>query len=267
MTLRCGLIGFGTIGRELATAVRTGAAGDAELVGVLVRNPQRAAELSAEAGCLVTADLRALLGAGVSVVVEAAGHAAVRDHAEAILRGGSDLLMCSVGVFADDELLERVHQAARESGRRVLVPSGGLGGLDMISSGAVGGLEEVTLTARKPPRAWVGTVGEELALGSSEKVLLFEGSAREAARLYPQNVNIAAALALSSIGLDRTRVRIYSDPSLTHNTHEVHARGAFGEITVQLRNVPSSNPKTGAVVSMSMVKALRSLTSPFVVGF
>ncbi|MBI3966335.1 MAG: aspartate dehydrogenase [Chloroflexi bacterium] len=267
MALRCGLIGFGTIGRELATAIKRGEGGNAELVAVLVRNPDRARELQSEAGCVVTADLDTFLATDVGVVIEAAGHAAVRDHAERILRGSCDLLMCSVGVFSDEALFDRVYAAARETGRRILIPSGGLGGLDMISSGAVGGLDEVRLTVNKPPQAWIGTAGEALALGTQERIQLFEGSARDAARLYPQNVNIAAALALASVGLDGTNVRIYSDPAITRNTHEVYARGAFGEITVNLRNVPSPNPKTGAVVPMSMLKALRSLTSPLVVGF
>jgi aspartate dehydrogenase len=97
-------------------------------------------------------------------------------------------------------------------------------------------------------------------------VLLYEGPARAGVALFPQNVNVAAALALAGVGLDATAMRVYADPTVTHNTHEVRARGAFGQVSLTLQNVPSENPKTGRIVAMSVLKALRNRVAPLVVG-
>jgi aspartate dehydrogenase len=142
-----------------------------------------------------------------------------------------------------------------------------MAGLDVISAAAVGGLAEVSITTRKPPAAWQGTSAEAQALAATEPVLLYHGPARAGVTLFPQNVNVAAALALAGVGLDATTIRVYADPTVTHNTHEVQARGAFGAVRLVLQNVPSAeNPKTGRIVAMSVLKAVRNLQAPLVVG-
>jgi len=263
--VRVGVIGFGAIGRPLVEAVARGEAGDARVVAVLVRDPTRYAAMSGDA--LLTADQASFLAQASDLVVEAGGHDAVRQHGEAVLASGRDLMVVSVGAFADEELLARLQAAARAAGRQILVPSGAIAGLDAIGAAAVGELDEVTITSRKPPEAWRGTPAEAEALGATEPRLLYEGSARAGVRLFPQNVNVAAAVSLAGIGLERTTMRVYADPHITHNTHEVRARGAFGELQLVLRNVPSpDNPKTGRITAMSVLKALRNRGAPLVVG-
>jgi aspartate dehydrogenase len=263
-TLRVGLIGYGAIGRPLAEAVAAGQAGPIQITAVLVREPGRYPPPAG--GALLTADREAFLAAAGELVVEAGGHDALRAYGEPVLRSGRDLMVVSAGAFADDELLARLQAAARATGRQILIPSGAIAGLDVISAGAVGGLDEVTITTRKPPAAWKGTPGEAQALAATEPVLLYEGPARAGVALFPQNVNVAAALALAGVGLDATAMRVYADPTVTHNTHEVRARGAFGQVSLVLQNVPSENPKTGRIVAMSVLKALRNRVAPLVVG-
>jgi aspartate dehydrogenase len=262
--LRLGLIGYGAIGRRVAEAVAVGLAGPVELRAVLVREPARYGAVPG--GAMLTADRAAFLAEPTELVVEAAGHDAVRQHGEAVLAAGRDLLVVSVGAFADDALLARLRAAATAAGRQILVPSGAIAGLDAISAAAVGGLDTVRITTRKPPAAWRGTVGEAQALAAQEPVLLYEGPAREGVRRFPQNVNVAAALALAGVGLDATLMRVYADPTVQHNTHEVEARGAFGALHLVLQNVPSENPKTGRIVAMSVIKAVRNRVAPLVVG-
>jgi aspartate dehydrogenase len=260
-----GVIGYGAIGRPLVEAVARGEAGDARVVAVLVRDPGRYRTVPGDA--LLTGDQSTFLAQASDLVVEAGGHDAVRQHGEAVLANGRDLMVVSVGAFADEELLARLQAAARAAGRQILVPSGAIAGLDAIGAAAVGELDEVTITSRKPPEAWRGTPAESEALGATEPRLLYEGSARAGVRLFPQNVNVAAAVSLAGIGLERTTMRVYADPSITHNTHEVRARGAFGELQLLLRNVPSpDNPKTGRITAMSVLKALRNRGAPLVVG-
>jgi aspartate dehydrogenase len=263
--LRVGVIGLGAIGRPLVEAIAAGQAGAVVVTAALVRDPTRHAALPD--GRLLTDDQAVFLQQPMDAVVEAAGHAAIREHAEAVLRSGCNLLVVSVGAFADDTLLARLRAAAEAAGRQILVPSGAMAGLDVISAAAVGGLAEVSITTRKPPAAWVGTPAEAQALAATEPVLLYDGPARAGVTLFPQNVNVAAALALAGVGLDATAMRVYADPSVTHNTHEVQARGAFGAVRLVLQNVPSvENPKTGRIVAMSVLKAVRNLQAPLVVG-
>jgi len=269
MTIRIGLIGLGAIGKAVARAAAEGRAGDSQVVAVLVRDEAKHRQASAGQPWLLTSDPERFFSVPADLVVEAAGHEGLRSYAIPSLLAGRDYLTVSVGAFADDDLLARVKEAAASSGRRVMVPSGAIGGLDAVSAGAVGGLESVTITTRKPPKAWKGTVAEgQLDLDSvTEPVCIYEGSAREAARLYPQNVNVQAALALAGIGMDRTSSRVFADPTVQLNTHEIVARGAFGEVRITIANVPSDeSPKTGRITAMSVIKAIRNLTAPVVIG-
>lgn len=269
MTLRIGLIGLGAIGRTVAEAIQEGHAGDSLVAAVLVRDRAKHQQDASSLPCPVTSNPAYFFKEEMSLVVEAAGHEAVRRYAVDTLISGRDLLTLSVGAFADESLLAKVKEAAAASGRQILVPSGAIGGLDAVAAAAVGGLDEVTITTRKPPRAWRGTVAEGLVdlEGLKEPVCLYEGPARQAALLYPQNVNVQAALSLAGIGMDRTRSRIFADPTVSHNTHEIVARGSFGEIRISIGNVPSAgSAKTGRLTAMSVIKAIRNRTAPLVIG-
>jgi aspartate dehydrogenase len=265
--VRVGLIGFGSIGRAVAERLRRGEGGQARLCAVLVRDLDRLrSDDRAHHGDVFCVERAAFLHARLDWVVEAAGHAALRQHGVAVLRGGVNLLALSAGALADDALLADLRSTAAASGRRVLVPSGGMGALDLLSSAAVGRLDAVELTTRKPPRALLPPEEAAAVVAAGVARELFDGVAREAAARFPENLNICAALGLAGIGLDRTRVRVYADPAVERNTHRIVARGEFGEYELTLRHIPSENPKTGRIVALSVVKALRDLTSPFVVG-
>lgn len=264
---RVGIIGYGSIGRSLARYIADGRAGETTLAAVLVRDQAKVADAGEAAG-LLTDDPDDFFRAGLDVVVEAAGHGAVEKFAERSLRAGCDLLVASVGAFANQPLFDRVMLAAQGTGKRVIVPSCAVGGLDRIAAGAIGTLDEVTLTSRKPPRAWYGTVVEkEVNLAEvSQPICVFEGPARESALLFPESVNVSAALSLAGIGFERTKVRVIVDPTIKQNVHEIFCSGQFGQISLQLSNTPSENPKTGYIVAMSMAKVLANLSSPFVIG-
>ena len=265
--LRIGLIGFGTIGRAVAQALGRGEVDGAALAAVLVRSRARLRTDDPTAyGALFHDDFAAFVGAGLDWAVEAGGHEALRQWGPAALSAGVNLIALSAGALADAAFHDELVAAARAAGRRVLVPSGGIGTLDVLSSAALGQLDEVRLTSRKPPRALLPPDQAARVVASGRAELLFDGPAREAARRFPENLNICAALALSGIGLDRTRVTVYADPGVERNTHRVTASGYFGDYEFTLRNVPSENPKTGRIVALSVVKTLRNLTRPLVVG-
>ncbi|WP_018132773.1 aspartate dehydrogenase [Effusibacillus pohliae] len=264
--LTVGMIGYGSIGRDVADYIASGLAGNVELKAILVRNKGNiVSDLPSD---WFEDDPDRFFNLGTDIVIEAAGHEAVRLYAERSLRSGSHFLTVSVGAFADQELYERVMQTAAETGRQLIVPSAAVGGLDRIAAGAVGPIEQVTLTSRKPPRAWYGTIVEQQVNLEqvTEPVCVFEGPAKESARLFPESVNVSAALSLAGIGFERTTVKVFVDPTITRNTHEISASGKFGEIHLQIRNTPSANPKTGYIVAMSIVKVLKNLSTPLMIG-
>jgi aspartate dehydrogenase len=265
--LRVGLIGFGAIGRRLAEAIGAGEAGRCELAAVLVRRPERVpSDVAERLRCLVTGDAGDFLATQFDLVVEVAGHDALKAYAEDALRQGKDLLLISVGALADQHFEQRLHRAAHDFGRRVYLATGAIAGLDAISAGAIGGLASVTHTVRKPPAGLLPPEEIEAATAAGTPRVLYEGPAREAAIRFPENVNVAAAISLAGLGLDKTTVRVIADPTVVRNTHEIEACGEFGELRITLQNIPTENPKTGRLTAMSMVKALRNLTAEVVVG-
>lgn len=265
--LRVGLIGFGAIGRRLAEAIVAGEAGRCELAAILVRRPERiGSDVAARLGCAVTGDAADFLATRLDLVVEVAGHDALKAYAEDVLRQGKDLLLISVGALADPRFEQRLYRAAHDYGRRVYLATGAIAGLDAISAGAVGGLESVTHSVRKPPAGLLPPDEIEAAKASGVPRVLYEGPAREAALRFPENVNVAAAVSLAGLGLDKTVVRVVADPTVLRNTHEIDVKGEFGELKILLQNIPTENPKTGRLTAMSMVKALRNLTANVVVG-
>jgi aspartate dehydrogenase len=270
--MRLGLIGCGSIGSAVVKAIASGRLPGVELVGATdLAGIDRAAKVTAAAGCPFFADVPALLDTNPDLVLEAASAEAVRSYAGAILECGADLMMVSVGALADAEFCEQLMEQARRERRRIYVPSGAIGGLDIIKAAVFGGLEECTLTTTKPPRSLAGApyvIEQGMDLQAmDEATVIFEGSARQATRFFPQNLNVAAAVSLAGLGLDKTKVRIIADPAAARNVHEVFARGEFGEATIRLVNQPSlDNPKSSRLASLSVIATLQRINQQFQLG-
>jgi len=266
--VRVGLIGCGALGSGILRAVRQGLAGpQVEVVACLVRSRVDAARALAGPGCRVTSDPDAFFREALDLVVEAAGQQAVRQYGQRAL-ARCDLLLTSSGALADDTLRQALEQTAARFGRRIWVPSGAVAGLDGLGAACVGPVEQVLHITRKPPAAWRGTVAEHQVdlQGLREPALLYEGDARESARLFPANVNVQTSVALAGPGFERLRVQVIADPTITRNTHDIVAVGQFGRLQIRVENVPTENPKTGLLTVFSVVHALRRLQSPLFVG-
>lgn len=270
--MRVGIVGGGSIARLFLENIARGELGDARVVSILGREGSaRTAALCAEFGVPLARDLDALIAAGPQVVVEAATHAWVEAGAERVLAAGIPLIVLSCGAMADDALRGRMEAAARASGALLYVPSGGIGSLDAIKAAVVAGLDEVSIRSAKPPRAWknieyVERLGVDLDALTAPFVL-YDGPARAGVKHFPQNVNIAAVLSMAGIGFDRTRLVAVAEPGLERNSHVITAKGASGEISITLRNVPSpENPKTAWLACYSALAALRQLQSPIRYG-
>jgi aspartate dehydrogenase len=251
--MRVGLIGLGTIARGVLDLLQP--SDNIDIVGAVVAHVEKRRD------CAIPtfANVDGLLEAQPEVVVEMGGHTALRCHGPAILRAGIDLLMLSVGALADPDTERAIVDAASAGKSHAVVLSGAIGALDAIAAARVGGLTRVTHTTRKPAR----TLGAETNVPRE----LFTGSARQGVVEFPESINVAAAVSLAGLGLDRTQVQVIADPGVDRNRHEVVAEGSFGTLRFEIANVPTvDNPRTGRLVAMSVVHALRKRTAYLVIG-
>jgi aspartate dehydrogenase len=265
--MRVGIVGLGTIGRALCEAIDRGEV-RAQLVAVATRQHERAGPFLrglCHQPPLVSLDE---LVSRSELVIEAATQEALETIAPCTLRQGKDLMVLSVGGLLDHDDWVAL---ARHTGSRIYVPSGAIVGLDGVKGATIGHITAVTMTTRKPPKALAGAlfvVEHRIDLESfTEATVIFEGSAREACRGFPANVNISAALSLAGIGADRTRLRILVDPQGTRNVHDIEVVGEFGRFSIHLENEPSeTNPRTGKLTYLSTLAMLKTLVDPLKVG-
>jgi aspartate dehydrogenase len=266
--MRIALIGGGTIARLVLAHARDAAPGRFETVALMGRpgGARRAADLARQFTVKYVETREALVAAAPQAVIEAASHEAVRQHLVPLLDARIAVVVLSAGALIDDSLREAAERAAGRSGALFFVPSGGIGGLDALKTACLAGVDEASIQVAKPPAAWQG-IAYVQKLGVSLEALkgpltLFEGSAREGVPHFPQNVNIAAILALGGIGPDRTRLKVVADPALTLNTHTIRVSGRAGRFTLVLENVPApENPKTSWLACYSALAALETLGS------
>ncbi|EWG10338.1 aspartate dehydrogenase [Cytobacillus firmus] len=266
--LKAGIIGYGTLGKTIAELIESGHAGNVELKSVLIRSNKSADHVNKQTFDL-TSDEGDFFNGDLDIIIEAAGHEALHLYGQKVLASGSHLVVLSVGVLGDTRFYEKLKTVAIQHNRQIFIPSAAIAGLDRIAAGALGEIEDITLITRKHPRSWKGTIAEEKVdlHMLTEPFCIYEGNARESSRLFPQSVNVSAALSLAGIGFENTKVKVYADPTIQTNTHTIKAKGYFGEVEISVSNVPyEENPKSSPIVAMSVAKVLKNLTSPFVIG-
>jgi len=260
------IIGSGAIGEAVAGYL---AEHEDVVIGVAIIKPGR----ESRARDVFGEDVEIAYAVGdaatqIDLAVDCAGHPALRQHGEAVLSRGINLISVSSGALADTGLYERLVEAAQRGGAHLRVVSGAIGALDALSAASIGAPTKVTYRGRKPPRGWRGSAAEsKLDLDTlSEATAHFSGSARHAALEYPKNANVAASVALAGIGFDDTMVELIADPDAERNVHEIVAEGDFGrfEFRIEGRSLPD-NPRSSALTAMSVVREILRPASPIVI--
>ena len=285
--LRIGLLGCGAINSKVKEMIINGQAGPTtEVTTILVRKEQ--SKLDIEKSLLfnrednnnnTTAIIKVTTSADEffndkssdwTLCIEAAGQPAVKEHGKRCLEMGRDFMITSIGSLTDDSLYDTLQQTAETNGSRLILCTGSMPAVDWMGAAALNGCTNVQVTQTKPPKAWLGTPAEEdypNLLNITEPISVFKGSARDAASKFPKNANVAGMLAIATAGLDKTMTELIADPNVTGNTVELIFVGPAGKLKVQVQAAPSkTNPRTSAVVALSVVKAIRKLSCPVVIG-
>ena len=244
---RVAIVGLGPIGTNVAKAIDAGMDG-------LVLSAVSAQSIDKHRGGVeqlksppATLPIEQL--ADVADIVSAPSKL-VRSIVAPVVSRGKTAVVLSAGALLDNEDLIAL---ARKHGGQIVVPTGALIGLDAVTAAAVGTIYSARMVTRKPPRGLAGApyiVEHSIDLESvTAPMKVFEGTARDAARGFPANINVAVALSLAGIGPDRTMVEIWADPTVTRNVHRIEVDSDSARFSMMIENIPSENPKTGRITS------------------
>jgi aspartate dehydrogenase len=264
--LRVAVAGLGAIGTRVVEALDHGIDG-LVLAAVSAQHPEkhrvRLGQLKSPPALL---PIEALADVA-DIVIECAPSKLVRSIVAPFVASGKIAVVLSAGALLDNEDLV---EAAKQNGGQIVIPTGALVGLDAVTAAAVGNIYSVRMITRKPVRGLAGApyiVENNIDIeGITEARKIFEGTAREAAKGFPANVNVAVALSLAGIGPDRTSMEIWADPALTRNTHRIDVESDSASFSMSIENIPSENPKTGLITALSVIAYLRKLRASLRVG-
>ena len=265
-TQRVAIAGLGPIGLKVMQALDQGIAG-LTLAAVAVGNPDRPRpeleRLVRKPAVVPVAELEGV----ADIVVECAPAAILRQIVEPFVSRGKMAVVLSAGALLTNwDLVE----TAQRNGGQIAVPTGALIGLDAMNAAAEGEIRSVRMITRKPVKGLLGApyvVENGIDLEAlREATRIFEGTAREGAKGFPANVNVAAALALAGFGPDKTMLEIWADPALDRNNHSIEVDADSARFSMSIANVPSENPKTGRITALSVIALLRKLNAPLRIG-
>jgi aspartate dehydrogenase len=258
--------GLGSIGAEVVKELDRGIEG-LVLAAVASQNPDKhrawLAELKSAPKVLPIGEL----ADAADIVVECAPSKLVRSIVAPVVSSGKTAIVLSVGALLENEDLIGL---AKDNGGQIIVPTGALIGLDAVTAAAVGTIHSVRLVTRKPIPGLVGAphlVENKIDIeGITEPLRIFEGTARQAAKGFPANLNVAVALSLAGIGPDKTRVEIWADPTVTRNTHRIEVDSDSARFSMAIENIPSENPRTGRITALSVIACLRKQRASLRIG-
>jgi aspartate dehydrogenase len=265
-SIRVAIAGLGAIGRVVARHLTAGIAG-LELSAVAARDRAKAQTwLDAHKIAVPLIELGAL-PQHCDLAVECAPADVLEQICRPMLAAGKRVMVLSAGALLPrPDLID----LARSGGGQIIVPTGALLGLDAVTAAAEGEIQTVRMITRKPPNGLAGApylVANDISVvGLNAAKQVFVGTARDAAKGFPANVNVVAALSLAGIGPDRTMIEIWADPAVSRNCHSIEVDADSARLSFSIENVPSENPRTGRITALSVVAALRKLNAPLRVG-
>lgn len=265
--LKVGIAGLGTLGSVIAEHLDGGIAGLA-LVAVCSRDQDKARDRLARLRNPVPVVAAAELAARADAVVDAAIAEAFAEIAGPAIRAGKILVTLNAGALFDHaDLIEQ----ARDTGARIIIPAGSAAGLDALRAAAEEEVRSVTLITRRPPWGLAGApylAERGISIeGLAAPLKVFEGSALEGARAFPDAMNIVAAVSFAGIGPERTRLEIWADPEGTRNFHRLAVEAAATRFETEIDNVLAhAGARVSRLPALSVIASLRGLVETLSVG-
>ncbi|MCK5580358.1 MAG: aspartate dehydrogenase [Candidatus Omnitrophica bacterium] len=267
--IKVGIIGCGAIGSGIAKSVVQDLRHLCEISGLYDLDQQKVdtLEQSLNQTDLKRSSLEEILK-DCDLMVEAVNATNTQDLIRTALTAKKDILVMSVGKLlnADD-----LFSLAAENHVTLLIPTGAIAGIDAIKAASLAGITKITLTTRKPPAGlsgipYIESQGIDLDKITGETVI-FDGDVTAAVKHFPQNINVAATLALACNAKDKLTIRIISSPTYTKNSHEIEAEGDFGRIVTLTENIACpDNPKTSYLAVLSGIQALKDFCQNIRIG-
>jgi len=259
--MKFGIIGNGNIASYLLQMINIEKKVDGEITSVLGRDKVRGKQIENMYHIDFFTDFNDFIQSPIDTIIEVATVYAAQKYIKDILNNKKDIIVGSVGAFKSNDFISEASQLALKNNKNISLPSGAIGGLDLIqSANSLNGLKSVSITTIKPPQS--------LGLENIDKEeTLFEGSAKEAIEFFPKNVNVALVLSYAGLGIDYTKTIVKTDPNLSNNMHIVNIKGTFGEMEIKIKNNPMpNNPKTSYLAALSIISTIKNIHNPVKIG-
>jgi aspartate dehydrogenase len=258
--IRIGILGCGAIGSRIARSIKIECDPYAYVSAIYDINPAKREDLAKHLSNskIIKKTYKELL-MSCDIVVEAVNAPETYQLVKLALLAKKDVLVMSVGKFIDSDAIIKL---AHKHKVRLLIPSGAVAGIDAIKAAALGKIHHIVLTTRKPIYGFADNAyvqARRINLSQIKKeTILFDGNVKEAVHCFPQNINVAATIALASGCKDKLKIRISTSPEYKVNSHEIEVTGEFGRMTTRTENVVCpDNPKTSYLAVLSAIVTLK----------
>ncbi|MCX5687557.1 MAG: DUF108 domain-containing protein [Candidatus Omnitrophica bacterium] len=261
MKKKIGIIGCGAMGSQIVRYISKNLSDKSEIVAVSDIDPKKAKELSnsIRPNPLV-ATIDELINKSDLIIEAASGEVSgdIAEKADSLKKDA--LIMSTGGLLKKPHLIEKINLGHSY----IHIPSGAICGLDGLKSAMIGSIKSVTLTTRKPLKGLAGSPYLKEKNIDIEKIdketLIYLGTAGDAIKYFPQNINVAVTLSICGLGANRTNVKIFTSPEYTRNIHEIEVEGEFGRLWTKTENLPSrANPKTSELAIFSAIAKLKEI--------
>ena len=253
------LLGYGYLSKVVADAVKDGIISEYEIVGVMGRSSDKVSEFAKNYSCKACDNIEEIMDLEPDFVAEAASPKTIVDNAKTILEGGSNLVVISIGAFADLEFYEEIKKTALENNTKLYIPGGAVGGFDLLQVATLRGPIDITVTSKWPPKHFQNTrYFKEGLMDIEEPERVFTGNVKKIMEEYPETYNVAVAMALASAGLQDTKLNIDAVPGLEGDEYNLHVKGDKMEVDINV-HAPDYN-----IAGWSIVETLKNAASPVV---
>lgn len=267
--LKVGILGCGAIGSRIAQSIKNDLKNDCSLVALfdIDQNKTQTLQKNLQSKGLVQKNLLNLIQKS-DLIVEACNDENTLSILKEIVKSKKHVLVMSSGKLLNANSLFKM---AKQNNCSILVPTGAIAGLDAIKSSAIAGIKSITITTRKPPKGLMNNpylITKKIDLSKIKKeTVIFDGKVSEAVKAFPQNINVAATLAIASGCRNKLHIRIITAPKYTTNSHEIEVISKAGKIITRTENLPCpDNPKTSYLAPLSGIQTLKQFCEGIFIG-